>query len=75
MPYISVDVNVELDDFSDDELVQELERRKIVLDNEDNADVEDIQELVEKIYMKRLFGLDFLKEVDELIYHTLGRII
>jgi hypothetical protein len=74
MPYINVDVNVDLSEFSDDDLLEELERRKIdVKDNE--IDQEIIKELIDKIYLKRMFGLDFLKEVDNLIYYAIGRMV
>ncbi len=70
MPY--VEVEVDLNEFSDEELLQELERRQIELDNNLNSEFKD---LVEKIYLKRIFGLDFVKEVDHLIYAVLGRIL
>ena len=70
MPY--VEVEVDLNEFSDEELLQELERRQIELDDNSAAEFKD---LVEKIYLKRIFGLDFVKEVDHLIYAVLGRIL
>ena len=70
MPY--VEVEVDLNEFSDEELLQELERRQIELDNNLNSEFKD---LVEKIYLKTIFGLDFVKEVDHLIYAVLGRIL
>ena len=70
MPY--VEVEVDLNEFSDEELLQELERRQIELDDNSSAEFKD---LVEKIYLKRIFGLDFVKEVDHLIYAVLGRIL
>lgn len=70
MPY--VEVEVDLNEFSDEELLQELERRQIELDDNSSAEFKD---LVEKIYLKRIFGLDFVKEVDDLIYAVLGRIL
>lgn len=70
MPY--VEVEVDLNEFSDEELLQELGRRQIELDDNSAAEFKD---LVEKIYLKRIFGLDFVKEVDHLIYAVLGRIL
>ena len=70
MPY--VEVEVDLNEFSDEELLQELGRRQIELDDNSAAEFKD---LVEKIYLKRIFGLDFVKEVDNLIYAVLGRIL
>ena len=70
MPY--VEVEVDLNEFSDEELLQELGRRQIELDDNSAAEFKD---LVKKIYLKRIFGLDFVKEVDHLIYAVLGRIL
>ena len=70
MPYVEVDIS--LDEFSDEDLLEELERRDIYIDN--NTD-QTVKHLIEKIYLKRMFGLDFLKEVDDLIYRVVGRIV
>lgn len=70
MPYVEVDIS--LDEFSDEDLLEELERRDIYID--DNTD-QSVKDLIEKIYLKRMFGLDFLKEVDDLIYRVVGRIV
>jgi hypothetical protein len=76
MPYINVDIPVDLGEFSDDDLLEELERRKLNIDNhDDDVDYEIVKELIEKIYLKRMFGLDFLKEVDNLIYTVIGRMV
>jgi hypothetical protein len=76
MPYINVDIQVDLAEFSDDDLLEELERRKLTVDSNDNdIDYELAKELIEKIYLKRMFGLDFLKEVDDLIYTVVGRMV
>lgn len=71
MPYINVDVDIDLDDISDDDLLDELQRRNLYDHCQDKA----YKEILEKIYLKRVFGLGFEKEVDELIYKVLGRII
>lgn len=69
--YKTVEVDVDLEDFDTDDLIEELDRRG-ELPEEFNL---DIKELVEKIYLKRIFGLDYHKEVDSLIYEVLGRIV
>jgi hypothetical protein len=71
MPYVNIDVDIDLDEISDEDLLEELERRDLLPEQGDS----NYKELVEKIYLKRIFGLDFLKETDELIYSVLGRII
>lgn len=70
MPYVNVDINVELDEFSDDDLLDEVQRRKLLTENDVNLNV-----LIEKIYLKRIFGLNLEKEIDNLIYQALGRIV
>lgn len=70
MPYITLDVD--LDEFSDEDLMEELERRNLV--DEKTIDSK-IKVIIEKIHLKRMFGLNFLKEVDELIYEVTGRIV
>lgn len=75
MPYITVDVDVDLDEFSDDDLLEELDRRQLASDGSINTINTEIKELIEKIHLKRMFQLDFLKEVDELIYEVTGRIV
>ena len=69
--YTEVEVDVDLDDFDDDDLIEELERRGKgfeVASAEPTA-------LVESIWQKRRLGQDYQKELDELIYVTLGRVL
>mgnify|MGYP003350780073 CR=1 FL=1 len=67
-----VNENVNLEEISDDDLFKEFDRRGLLPDDYQTS---VYKELVEKIYLKRLFGLDFIKETDELIYNVLGRIL
>lgn len=56
MPYVTVDVDVELDEFSDDELVEELESRGFNVSNNpvpemqalDKYEIEYLMNLVDK---------------------------
>jgi hypothetical protein len=70
MPTITKDVEVEfyvdLDDFSDDELLDELTSRNLTQGT--------VQDLVEKIYHKRRLSQNFDDELDKLIYAILGRV-
>lgn len=69
--YTEVEVDVDLEDFDDDDLIDELERRGRGFDvNNNNA-----TELVTQIYEKRRIGQDYQKELDDLIYVTLGRVL
>lgn len=67
--YVTVDV--ELDSFDDDDLIEELERRGKGLEIADTNGTE----LVEKIYQKRRLGKDYERELDQLIYLVTGKII
>jgi len=73
MPEVEVwtTVDVELDDFTDDDLIEELERRGL------GAEVHatTATELIMHIHEKRRLGKDFQKELDQLIYQTIGKII
>lgn len=66
-----VEVDVDLEDFNDIDLIEELERRGKGLEVADTTGTE----LVEQIYAKRRLGRDFSKELDELIYIVTGKII
>lgn len=63
-----VDVEVDLDEFSDDELIDELEARGYHIRDE------NINDLVSTIFEKRRNKKDFDQELDDLIYAVIGRI-
>ena len=69
--YTEVEVDVELDDFSDDDLVEELERRGLGME----VSGETGTELLKAIYQKRRLGQDYQRELDELIYLGIGKIV
>jgi hypothetical protein len=66
-----VDIDVDMDDFDDDDILEEMERRGlgIVASPEDNV------ELLRSIFQKRRTGQTFDQELDQLIYNSLGRIL
>jgi hypothetical protein len=64
--YQEVEVEVELDDFDTDELLEELENRGELINNDD-------KQLIDIIFHKRRAGQDFSQELDDLIYNTIGR--
>ena len=68
--YKEVEVDVDLDDFDDDDLIDEMERRGL-----DVTDSGSASELIEKIWLKRRQGQDFTRELDRLIYATIGKIV
>lgn len=74
MPTVStyVDVDVDLQDFDDRDLLDELERRGLGTDTSGET---TNTELIKEIYYKRRLGKDFSRELDELIYSVTGRIL
>ena len=73
--YTEVEVDVDLEEFTDDELVEELESRgKMIGDNRVNPKGDSIT-LLTAIYEKRRMGVDYQTDLDDLIYNALGRIV
>ena len=71
MPYIHIDAAEVLDDLDDDEIIAECESRGFKV-GEINYDK---NELLLAIYEKRRLGKDYQRELDNLIYEELGRLI
>jgi len=73
MPTVStyVDVDVDLDDFDTDDLIEELEKRGKGLEVASRTGTE----LITAIYQKRRNGRDYQQELDELIYIAIGKIV
>jgi signal recognition particle GTPase len=69
--YKEVEVDVDLDEFDDDELIEEVERRRLGVD----VATEDTKELVDKIYHLRRQGRNYESELDQLIYAVTGRAV
>lgn len=68
--YKEVEIDVDLSDFDDEDLIQELEDRGKMVDGGDTSS----GELIKSIYEKRKLGLDYEEEIRELIYNVLGKI-
>jgi hypothetical protein len=68
--YTEVEVDVSLEDFATEDLVEELESR-----GSGTMDIGNGRELLEKIYLLRREDRDYQRELDELIYAGLGRIV
>jgi hypothetical protein len=71
---VEVEVDVDLDDFDDDKLIEEIERRGLDL-NSKYIDGDQMRELLEQVWHKRRLGQEFQQELDQLIYYGLGRIV
>jgi hypothetical protein len=68
--YQEVEVEVELDDFDTDDLIEELERRGSGV-----MDYGDGKEILQTIYEKRRLGRDYQTELDQLIWLGLGKVV
>jgi hypothetical protein len=68
--YTEVEVDVDLDSFDDDDLIEEVERRNLGV----NTDMYG-RELVERIYQLRRNGHDYQVELDQLIYNVTGKFV
>lgn len=71
---INTDVDIDLSDIDDDNLIEEIERRDLDIPGE-LFDQEEAKYALIKIWELRRVGKDYQKELDDLIYHGLGKII
>ena len=73
MPEVLVEtyVDVDLDDFDTEDLVEELEKRGLGME----VSSETGTELLTAIYQKRRLGQDYQRELEELIYIGIGKIV
>jgi hypothetical protein len=73
--YTEVEVDVDLEDFEDDDLIDELERRGLDY-NTNGVDGDDMRALLEQIWIKRRNNnLDYQRDLDALIWGVLGRVV
>lgn len=72
---VDVEVDVNLDDFEDDDLISELESRGYIvpIDASSNA-FDEVRQLISVIYQKRRTGVEYQKELDILIFDVIGKI-
>lgn len=69
-----VDVDIYLDEFDDDQLLDELESRGLDM-NSRFVDGDQMREILEKIWIKRRTNKDYQRELDDLIYFGIGKIL
>ena len=73
--YTEVEVDVDLEDFEDDDLIDELERRGLDY-NTRGVDADQMRALLEQIWIKRRNNnLDYQRDLDALIWGVLGRVV
>jgi len=68
--YKEVEIDVDLEDFDDEEIIDEMERRGLGV-----VDGANTTGLLVTIYHKRRNGKDYQTELDQLIYNGIGRIL
>jgi hypothetical protein len=73
MPEVEVwtTVDVDLDEFDTDDLIEELEKRGKGFEVASQSGTE----LLTAIYEKRRLGRDYQRELDELIYVGIGKVV
>jgi hypothetical protein len=72
--YKEVEVDVDLSDFDDDDLIEEIESRGIDL-NTNYISGDEMRDLLTKIWQYRREGRDYQRELDNLIWYGIGRIV
>lgn len=72
--YKEVEVDVDLSDFDDDDLIEELEGRGIDL-NSTYISGDEMRELLTQVWIKRREGRDYQRELDQLIWYGIGKMV
>ena len=73
--YKEFEVDIDLDDFETDDLIDELERRGKDY-NTNGVDADAMREMLERIWQKRRNGNnDYQHELDQLIWGVLGKVV
>ena len=70
MPYTTVEVEVNLDDFETEDLIEELERRSGMTELPG-----EVREILSKIHRSRLTGQPWEDDLDRFLKDVLGRAI
>ena len=76
MPEVEVwtTVDVDLDDFTDDDLIEELESRGLDL-NTQYVDGDTMRELITQVWHRRRMGQDYQQALDQVIWYGIGKIV
>ena len=72
--YTEVEVEVNLQEFDTEDLVEELEDRGYRCKTTDVVD-DDHRAVLEKIWLNRREGKDYQQQLDQLIYDVLGKVV
>lgn len=71
---VDIDVDDVLDELDDQDLLDELDRRGLDM-NTRYVDGDSMRELLTTIWLNRRLGKDFSRQLDDLIYYGLGKVI
>lgn len=71
---VYTEVDVDLTDFDTDDLIEELEARGVDY-NTNGVDGDEMQAVLEQVWVKRRQGQDYQQELDQLIWGVLGKLI
>lgn len=76
MPYVykEVEVEIDIDDFDTNELIEELERRGVDY-NTNGVDGDEMRGVLEQVWLRRRQGQDYQAQLDSLIYGVLGKLV
>lgn len=69
-----VEVEIDLNQFDDDELLEEVTARNLSIATPEGEGSETHQ-LITTIWLKRRLGVDYDADIDALIYHVIGKAI
>lgn len=72
--YTEVEVDVDLSEFDTDDLIEELESRGLDY-NSNGVDGDEMRAVLEQVWRKRRQGQDYQRELDQLIWGVLGRLV
>lgn len=72
--YVTTEVEVSLEEFDTDELIDELESRGVDY-NTNGVDGDEMREVLDQIWQKRRIGQDYQAQLDKLIYGVLGKVV
>lgn len=72
--YVTAEVEVDLSEFDTDDLVEELENRGVDY-NTNGVNGNEMRDVLEQIWQRRRQGQDYQRELDQLIWGVLGRVV
>ena len=72
--YVTAEVEVDLSEFDTDDLIEELENRGVDY-NVNGVDGDEMRDILEQIWQRRRQGQDYQRELDQLIWYGIGKIV